>query len=260
MTRYKPKRKPTRRPRKFRKNFVFKSRFFLDFILVLILAGAFAELVFLSPLFEIKKINVSTGDVFLKKEAGNFLFQQLGKNLLLADLKEAEKKLLSLYPQIKSAQVSRRLPDGLFLVMEKREPVGLWCDQAGENCVFIDKDAAFFQDKEFKNPDSLARINFGGLDLKIYPQEKAKEILGKILEIERILRKNLEIAPAFFILKDETRVDAKTNEGWDIYFDLNSDIDLVLTKLKLLLEKELLLGKRKGLEYIDLRFSKVYYK
>jgi len=61
-------------------------------------------------------------------------------------------------------------------------------------------------------------------------------------------------------LKEDKRLDIKTAEGWEIYFDLSSDVNFALTKLGLLLEKEIPLEKRGDLSYIDLRFSKVYYK
>ena len=87
----------------------------------------------------------------------------------------------------------------------------------------------------------------------------SKDTLDKILKINENLEKKLEINPEKFILKDN-RLDVKTTEGWEIYFDLLGDINLALTKLHLLLEKEISPEARKDLQYIDLRFTKVYYK
>jgi hypothetical protein len=59
------------------------------------------------------------------------------------------------------------------------------------------------------------------------------------------------------------RLDIKTNENWQIYFDLNSmsDTDLKIAKLNLLLNGEITPEIRKNLQYIDLRFKdRAYYK
>jgi len=69
----------------------------------------------------------------------------------------------------------------------------------------------------------------------------------------------LERAPNLKILEvsiiSEERLNAKTSEGWEIYFNLEGDINWQLTKLGAVLEKEIPPEKRENLEYIDLRFG-----
>jgi len=55
-------------------------------------------------------------------------------------------------------------------------------------------------------------------------------------------------------------LDAETTEGWTVRFNLKGDLDWQVTELRLALEKQISPEKRKSLEYIDLRFSRVYYK
>ncbi len=84
--------------------------------------------------------------------------------------------------------------------------------------------------------------------------------MSQILKIKNVLEKEMGINTEKFTLKNPERLNVKTTEGWEIYFDLSGDIDLALTKLHLLLEKEISPEARKDLQYIDLRFTKVYYK
>jgi len=57
------------------------------------------------------------------------------------------------------------------------------------------------------------------------------------------------------------KITVRMKEGWEAYFQRDTqDIPLELLKLNLILKKELPPEKRKNLQYIELRFSKSYYK
>ena len=88
----------------------------------------------------------------------------------------------------------------------------------------------------------------------------SKEIISEILKIQKQLQDKFKINTEEFILSDNQRLDVKTSENWEVYFDLSTDISLSLVQLNLLLEKEISLEQRKNLKYIDLRFSRAYYK
>jgi len=55
-------------------------------------------------------------------------------------------------------------------------------------------------------------------------------------------------------------LDVKTAEGWEIYFNLEENLSWQLTQLYLLLERKISPEERRTLQYIDLRFNKIYYK
>lgn len=86
------------------------------------------------------------------------------------------------------------------------------------------------------------------------------QILELILKIKKDLRENLKIEIKDFTIVSERRLNVRTDENWEIYFSLEKDTTLELTKLKVLLEKEIPLEQRRNLEYIDLRFEKIFYK
>jgi len=87
-----------------------------------------------------------------------------------------------------------------------------------------------------------------------------KNRIKDFLEIEKILKNNLKIEIKDLIVISEKRLNVRTREGWEIYFNLEKDIKLQITKLEVLLEQEILIEKRKNLEYIDLRFERIFYK
>ena len=87
-----------------------------------------------------------------------------------------------------------------------------------------------------------------------------KELLDLILRIQGNLKDGFQIDTKEAILSLPKRLDIKTSENWQIYLNLESDINLQITKLNLLLEEEITPEIKETLEYIDLRFTRVYYK
>jgi len=53
-------------------------------------------------------------------------------------------------------------------------------------------------------------------------------------------------------------LDVKTSEGWEIYFNLKKDINWQLTELDFLLKERIPPDKKGNVEYIDLRFERIY--
>jgi len=259
------------RIRKFKKRkSILRNRFFWDFILFLTLGCLIFYFLFLSEVFKIKEIKIATSDEIPKKEILAFLEKELDipffhffkKNtFFLINSKKIENEISNRYPEIKEVNLKKKFPKTLILEVEKRKAVGVWCGVENK-CFLIDKKGTIFQTASVsEEKDNLVLIfseNYGIKELgeKIIPEEK----MSQILKIKNILEKEMGINTEKFTLKTPERLNVKTTEGWEIYFDLSGDINLALTKLSLLLEKEVPPETRKNLQYIDLRFSKVYYK
>ena len=87
------------------------------------------------------------------------------------------------------------------------------------------------------------------------------DIINHILKITKDLKEKFQIIVKSADILSGSRLNINTNEEWKIYFNLSGDMNLQITKLNLLLEKEITQESREGLEYIDLRFAeRVYYK
>ena len=65
----------------------------------------------------------------------------------------------------------------------------------------------------------------------------------------------------FFLPEGSFEFWLKTKEGWYIYLDKASDIPVQLVALKKFLEEKLPAGRRRTLEYVDLKINnRIYYK
>jgi len=268
--------------RRRKRKTILRKRLFWDIVLFFILIASIAYLLFFSEAFKIKKqeiIGSASNGVY--SEISDLLAAKLGKNFFLIKPEQIENELLNRYPEIKQAEVKKKLPNSLVLYLEKRIPVGEFCyaGASSEDCFLIDSQGIIFQD-HFRGRASevvsetlenlanglvliLKDKDFGIVGFGTAGEEAvSKSQIEQILTIKNELEKNMEIKVERFILAKEEKLTVKTNEGWEMYFTLSEDLSLCLTKLKLLLEKELPLGskERKNLQYIDMRFSKTYYK
>ena len=78
------------------------------------------------------------------------------------------------------------------------------------------------------------------------------------MKIETKLKQDLEIQIELAEIVSDRRLNIKTSEGWEIYFNLQEDIDWQLTELALILKEKISPEKRGEIKYIDLRFEKVF--
>jgi len=264
--RFNPPSLKLRRARK-RKS-ILKNRLFWDFILFLVLGLNVFYFLFLSEIFKVKEIKIAGPSnipyfelkkIINKNLEKKFLYFFSSFSLFLVNTQEIEKEILRNYPEIKIASLEKKFPKTLLLEIKKREAVGLLCF-APDTCFLLDNQGVIFKTVRGPTSDKLVKIFYEKKETgRIGESAIPEDTLDKIRQINENLEKKLDTETEKFILKDN-RLDVKTTEGWEIYFDLSGDINLALTKLRLLLEKEISSEERKNLEYIDLRFSRVYYK
>ena len=245
-----------------KKKSIFKNRFFWLTIFILIFLGGGFYLLFLSPLFQIKEIKVSGNQNIPNAKLRELIEPTLEKsiwsfssrNIFLVNSREIEKETLEKFPQIFEVEIKRKLPNLLIVNIKERTPVAIFL--INDQKFFIDREGIIFEE-DFKNGINLFQIeslisqNQPKLGERVIP----KEIISLILEIEFKLREVLEIFPAEIILVAEERVNVKTSEGFEIFFNLKGDIEWQLAKLQAVLAKEIPPENRKNLEYIDVRFG-----
>jgi len=266
-----------------KKKSLFKNRFFWIAILVLIIFGGIFYLVCFSSIFQIKDIKISGNSAFAEASVDKqkILFDEIqkiieerisqkilflpSKSIFLANLNQINEPLLERFPQIDEVNLKRRLPSTLIVEIQERLPLGVWCEDLpsspsenlggqGENCFYIDREGIIFEENPPKEEfiiKSEELISQGFLGEKVIE----KTLLESIFEIQRKLKESLKINIEEIIILEKEKINAKTSEGWEIYFDPTGNIDWQLTKLSLVLEKEIPPERRKDLEYIDLRFG-----
>jgi cell division septal protein FtsQ len=215
-----------------------------------------------SKAFRVKEIKILNSDDSLKLKVEEVIKSEIGRNIFLVNLKEINKEILSQFPEIAKLNFKRKFPRTLSIQIEEREPFGVWCYQSYNKCFFIDREGIIFKEIE----KGLIQEEVIILSLKerevlaLGEEILVPQILELILKIEKDLRENLKIEIEDFTIVSERRLNVRTNENWEIYFNLEKDTRLELTKLKVLLEKEISPEERRNLEYIDLRFEKIFYK
>jgi len=259
MASYKSRYKYRKAHRIRKKKSMFRSRFFWIIFLILIFSGVVFYFIVFYQFFQVKEIKISGNNEIQSQQIEDSIKEKINQNLLffptrsifLVSSEKITKSLLERYPQIEQINLKKSFPAALIIEIKERSPVAVFCQE--EKCFFVDKAGTIFKEgpKEYgliiesQNKEDIS------LGKNIIPEDK----LNSILEIQEKLSTNLKITPTEFVIQEGDRVDAKTTEGWEIYFDLANLLDWQLTKLSLVLEKEIPPEKRGDLEYVDLRFG-----
>jgi len=252
---------------------IFRNRFFGLGILIFVAVVGIFYLICFSSFFQIKEIKISgnqkvlTGDLqkVIQNQIEKKILSHPSKSIFLINLNKINEMVLEKFPQLAKINLKRSFPDTMLIEIEERKPVAIFCQK--EQYFFIDGEGIIFEEVSEAAPQWLQIKNLTlAADLKIGGEVIKKEKLSQVLEIESKVKDYnppttlpLERAPNLKILEvsiiSEERLNAKTSEGWEIYFNLEGDINWQLTKLGAVLEKEIPPEKREDLEYIDLRFG-----
>jgi len=257
-----------RKPHKIRKKTpFFKKRFFWIFILVLIFFFGSAYLVSFAPFFNIKEIQISGNRKVsaddIKQLVNEKIVRNFGKfsskSIFLSNLKEAKASILNKFPQIEEISLKRKFPGSIVVEAKERIAVANFCPDS--ECFLIDKNGVVFEKidiifSEFPKIKNVEGRNIFSLGEKVIDEN----ILKSILDIKNGLTEKSKIIIEEFNMLSLQRLNVKTKENWEIYFNLNEDLKWQTDKLILVLENEIPSEKRRDLEYIDLRFSRVYFK
>jgi len=184
------------------------------------------------------------------------------KSIFLVNSESIKNEILNLYPEIKTATIEKKFMQEITLQVEERQKFATFCQN--ENCFDIDNSGVIFEKSQNSGENNLiVRQALNNGDLFLGQQIIQENIMTAIFEIEKNLKDNFQINLTEALLSTQIRLDIKTGESWQIYFDVEEgyDIGLQLTKLNLLLKDEIKPESRQKLQYIDLRFkNRAYYK
>jgi len=249
-----------RKPHRIKKRKpLLKGRFFWNIIFILtIIGGGFYFFAF-SDFFRIKEVVITGQQRIVSEDIKLALQQELKKSLLFINSSKIKEAVLQKFPQIAELEVKKKLPNILNVVLAERKEVGVFCHK--DKCFLLDSEGVVFQDsvKESNLPNFYNQtLSFSDNELVLGKSVFDKETMRKILMISASLEKDNKISVKEFSLVSPTRLNIKTSEGWALYFNIKKDLNWQMSALTTLLEKELSLEKRKNLQYIDLRFDKIF--
>jgi len=251
-----------RKPHQFkRKKSIFRSRFFWLGILTLFIIGTTFYFLFFSEIFQVEKViitgekKVSAAEIKLlieKKSENKILFFKT-KSIFLVNLNGIRKDILNNFPQIAGIEIKRGLPDTLNIVVIERLGLAIWCRE--EQCFLLDNEGVIFEEalseRDLIKVIDRQNINYFSLGKKVIEKER----MSQILEITSKLESDLKIPLKEFMIVSENKLIVTTADKWEIYLNLQSDIEWQLTKLRAVLEEKIFPEERKNLEYIELRFG-----
>ena len=188
----------------------------------------------------------------------NILFLKT-KSIFLFDSKTVVKDILKDIPQLEKVEIQKKFfNQTLTISLNKKRGVALWCRE--ERCFLLDKEGIIFEENSSeKGLIKIENLEFADeLVLGESVIEKAK--LAQIMAIKSKLAEVAKISASKAVLVSLERLNIQISEGWEIYFNLKGDLDWQIQELNVVLEKQISSTKRRNLQYIDLRFSRVYYK
>jgi hypothetical protein len=254
------------RPIRKKKLFFMKKSFWLAF-LSLAFFGFLSYFCLFSGSLQVGEITISGQEKVSREEIMASAEKRLErcflnlktKSILFLDLEKIEEGLLSDFPKIASVKIERNAPNVLILEISERIPEIRLCSE--KECFFSDKEGIIFQKAEEASGLMLVeKKEFSDGLFAIKDRALEKDEIAAILKIREEAEKNAGIKLETIIIESGQKYKAGTVAGWSIYFNPESDLDWQITKLRLLLEKEINLEKNPPSEYIDLRFEKAYYK
>ena len=222
-------------------------------------------LVCFSPVFEVKEIKIAGAEKIEEKEFVGIIEKELNKkiglfdskSILLFNLDQTKKELLARMPQAQDIKIEREFPSRIIASVQERRAAAAFF--SGGKFYSLDETGNAFEERS--GTDDLLKIAaINGAPVSIGESALEKEILIGILRAASEMRAGTDILIAEAIVASPERVNLLAKEGWYIYFNPRKDIETQITKLLAVLADASFKEKRPNLEYVDVRFTRVYLK
>ncbi|MDD5739010.1 MAG: hypothetical protein PHY72_03790 [Candidatus Pacebacteria bacterium] len=269
-----------------RRRFI-QSRVFFDIVLAVLLVSLLIYLLFFSRVFKIQSIQISSFAEVSKENIlavvkeemqARILFFVKKDSFFLISPKNIEQDIANKFPLISKVSVKKGLSGNIFIEAKPRIAQAIWCFATpkisaeegfgidNKNCFLADQQRILFSQMTPETPkDNLVFINSELAIKPIFSEACSEDLLERIIETNKVLN-DFNLFNSTFTEKSNgflyvETIDSLSEKGeWNIYFNPKQDLASDMLKLRLLLDKEITPEKRKTLEYIDLRFTKAYYK
>lgn len=241
---------------------LFKNRkFWLLFGIIFIISGSL-YLIFFSPAFKIKKITIIGQPNYapklkieseIYKRIFDSRFFYLSSNIFLLKESFFKENILKDFLSLKDLKMKKRMPDTLVFEIIERKPISNYC--AEKKCFLVDNEGYIFAESD----RSLVSLEVEGGGKKIGDFCLDGDLWKKTQNIMEGLREQLKIQSSrisVFPLK----IEIETSQNWILIFSPQKEANWQLQELKIILEKQITEDKQDQIEYIDLRYDKVFYK
>ncbi len=258
-----------------KKSIFKKPIFWYSFLFLILLSVAVYFLLFYQK-FQVKNITILGNEKANGQEIENIVLNETNKKIInflnfnlisesifLVNTENIKKQVLDMFPVIEDVKTDKNYPDSVNVQIKERKPFAVFVSQNNKDYFYIDESGVVFEKLQgFEQNMTAIRQLINSADAIIGKEAVEKNIMKAISSIKKSLNDKFQIDIREAFISNPLRLDIKTGENWQIYFNLgpDADIDLQITKLNLLLTGEISQEARKNLEYIDLRFDRAYYK
>lgn len=253
--------KPYRARRK--KPFYAKPLFWRSVFFFSLAAGTFWLVCFSSTL-EIKEIEIAGTEKIngkdcieaIKSQANKKIALFDSKSILLFDIDQAKKDLLAQFPQAENIIIEREFPSKIIASIQERREVAVFNDN-GEKYL-IDSDGVAFEN--WQQEKGFLEIVGARGKTAVGDRVIEKDLLSAILRMKSDIAASAGIDIVSAAIVTPERINLLTVDDWYIYFNPLKDISDQTLKLVSVMEDEIFKEKKENLEYIDIRFTRVYLK
>lgn len=238
-----------------RKKSILKNRFFWFGVAGLIIVIGLCYLVFLSPVFKIKKIEILGSFKFLTAQEISLKTDKfLSRSILFLNTKEIKDELLKDFLILNNVEIKRRFPSSVEILAVERKTTANFCNI--EKCFFVDKEGIAFKETT-ADPLYIILTPTKTEEIK-YPQVISKELLDAILLSKDEMKKRigLEVKECIFA---QLKLEIKTDQGWTAIIDPKKDIGNQISSLNLVFKNKIGEENAQNIDYIDVRLDKIFY-
>jgi cell division septal protein FtsQ len=251
---------------KKKKTFLFKAPFWFSLILLAAFGGGISFACF-SPWFQVKDVKITGANIangsgltnLLRASAQKQLAFLPSKSILLFDMQAAKRELLKQFPEVADIQIKRQFPGTIYAAVLERSPIAA-LRAADGSWDIVDDTGIYF--KKSQDLAGLFEISAGLSRNSVNVGQAAidKSLLQKILRTKVSIENDASIPLAGAAIINRERVDFTTVDGWRIFTNPQGDLDWQVSKLQAVTSDQAFAAQRKNLDYVDLRFTRVYVK
>lgn len=179
------------------------------------------------------------------------------KSMFLAGKGRVANALLASLPGMETVTVQKKFPNTIALTVKERQPAAIFC---GQECFYIDSNGVIFEALgQLPQGFFIIRQSVHKKELLLGQQAVDATTITAVLKIAKSLRDNFQINVKEALVANPLVIT--TSEHWKVYFNLEGDINLQITKMNALLAQEISLTKRENLQYIYLQYKdRAYYR
>ena len=253
---------------------IFRKLWFWVALFLVIIVVSVIYLAFFYSGFQLKNVLVSGNDKVKTQDIQGLVFRDsntkifdflnikiFSSSIFLINRAKISSDILSNFPVIGRADISKKMPQTVVLNIVERKPLGAFCsnkenDPSVVGCFLIDQDGVIFEPLPTDTVGTTIIRQVGEASgISVGQEVVSQSIIKAISSIQETMKDNFQISLSNVLISSSSRINVTTDQGWQIYFGLGSgpDISSQLMKLGSLLGGGISADNMQNLRYIDLR-------